>query len=221
MIVSLVYVIIIFAVFAMLWLESFWSNAITLMNVILAALLAMSFFEPVAAWIETLGAWALTYTYFWDYLSLWGLFAIFFGLLRLGTDFASRTRVKFKLPVEYAGRVICALGVGWMMVCMTSVGFHVAPLSTAPWNGSFADSPKSKTLFGIASPDRALLSFVQKVSRGSLATTRAATTDPSPYPDDGDTNVFDPNAEFLIKYRQRRQDLEEQPTLRYGIDPEQ
>jgi hypothetical protein len=27
-------------------------------------------------------------------------------------------------------------------------------------------------------------------------------------------NVFDPNAEFLIKYRQRRRDLEEQAGLR-------
>jgi hypothetical protein len=204
---------ILFAIFALLYLESFWSNTITLINVTLASLLALSFFEPAANWIEGLAATLGTYTYLWDYLMLWLLFCIFFGVMRGMTDFASRTRVKFRPPIEIPGRMIMALMVGVMMISFILVGFHVAPLPAAPFGGSFATAPDART-FLLFKPDQSLLGFLQQVSRGSLSRGELE-TNKSPYPEvDAGRNVFDPQGQFILKYRQRRADLEKQEGLR-------
>ncbi len=203
---------ILFAVFALLYLESLWSNTITLINVTLAALLALSFFEPLADMIEGFGAWAKTCTYLWDYLALWALFCTFFGLLRTFTDFASRTRVKFRPPIEIPGRMIAALLVGLVMVSFILTSFHVAPLPAAPFSGGFASSPEAST-FLIFKPDRSMLGFLQTVSRGSLARGAIAGRE-SPIEGDQGVNVFDPHGEFVLKYRQRRRDLEKIDALR-------
>jgi hypothetical protein len=203
---------ILFAIFALLYLESFWSNTITFINALLAALLALSFFEPAARAIEGLGAWFGTLTYLWDYLTLWLLFCVFFGFMRLFTDFASRTRVKFRPPIEIPGRMIMALMVGLVMISFILISFHVAPLPAAPFSGSFASSPDAST-FLIFKPDRTLLGFLQKVSRGSLSRGELP-ENVSTYPEDAGRNVFDPRGEFIPKYRQRRRDLEKEEGLR-------
>lgn len=204
---------ILFAIFALLYLESLWSNTITLINVTLAALLALSFFEPLADWIESLAAVLGTYTYLWDYLALWLLFCIFFGVMRGLTDFASRTRVKFRPPIEIPGRLIMALAVGLMMISFILASFHVAPLPAAPFSGGFASSPDAST-FLVFKPDQSLLGFLQQVSRGSLSRGELE-TNKSPYPEvDAGRNVFDPHGQFILKYRQRRADLEKQEGLR-------
>ena len=69
-----------------------WSNALRFMVVVAAALLATNYFEPVA---DQLDAWQPTYTYCWDFLSLWGLFAIFVVLFRAVTDQLSKVKVRF------------------------------------------------------------------------------------------------------------------------------
>lgn len=191
-----------FAIFASLYLESFWSNAITLVNVTLAALLAMSFYEPVAAMLD---ARLASFTYFWDYLSLWLVFVIAFAILRGCTDFVSRNRVKFKLPIELAGRMLCAAGVGLVMVSFIMTSFHVAPLPPSPFSGGFANNPTGMSL------DHTFLNFVQYTSRGSLSRGPIAGGPQSPYPDDAYTNTFDPNADFVLKYRQRRKNLDSIP----------
>jgi hypothetical protein len=203
---------ILFAIFALLYLESLWSNTITLINVTLAALLALSFFEPMADTIESFGAWFKTCTYLWDYLSLWILFCLFFGILRLFTDFASRTRVKFRPPIEIPGRMFAALLVGLVMVSFILTSFHVSPLPAAPFTGGFAKSPTAST-FLFFKPDRWMLSFLQTVSRGSLARGPIPGKE-SPNQADAGTNAFDPRGEFILKYRQRRRDLEHNDALR-------
>ena len=207
---------ILFAVFALLYLESLWSNTITLINVTLAAVLAFSFFEPMADMIEGLGAWPKTCTYLWDYLSLWTLFCTFFGLLRLFTDFASRTRVKFRPPIEIPGRMFAAFLVGLVMISFILASFHIAPLPAAPFSGGFAKSPTSST-FLFFKPDRWMLSFLQTVSGGSLSRGPIPGRE-SPFEMDQGTNIFDPNGDFVLKYRQRRRDLEKNDALRVNVD---
>jgi hypothetical protein len=199
-----------FAVFAMLWLESLWSNTITLINVVLATLLAMSFFEPLASFLDGL---LPSFTYLWDFLSLWLLFTVFFGILRIFTDKASRTRVKFKPPVEIPGRLISGMLVGLWMVAFTTTTLHTAVIPSAPFFGSMGQHPDDAT-FLIFRPDVSFLNFVQMTSRGSLAASPAAGAETSPYPEDAGRNVFDPYSDFVYKYRQRRRNLENGTTLR-------
>jgi hypothetical protein len=195
---------IMFGIFAMLYLESLWSNAITLINVTLACMISLSFFEPVATLAES---FAPSFTYFWDFLSLGGLFFLTFGILRACTDFASRTRVKFRPPIEIPGRLIFAFLVSLVMVSFILCLFHVAPLPAAPFSGSFAKAPTSGSIM-IFAPDRGLLAFEQMTSRGSLS--RGAVAGVAKHANDANLNVnaFDPFADFVLKYRQRRRDLE-------------
>ena len=58
----------------MCYAEGMWSNAVRLINIVTAGLVAMNFFEPLARWLTD---WQPSYTYLWDFLSLWGLFVVF------------------------------------------------------------------------------------------------------------------------------------------------
>ena len=81
-----------FVCIAFLWNEGMWSNCLTLINVLLAALVAMNYFEPVADFLDEKQP---SYTYLWDYLSMWFIFFIAFAIARTATGLLSRTRVKF------------------------------------------------------------------------------------------------------------------------------
>ena len=56
MVTTLLMIIILFASVAMLYNDGMWSNAIRLINVVTAALLAMNFYEPLAELVGVAGA---------------------------------------------------------------------------------------------------------------------------------------------------------------------
>ena len=84
---NLVLIVIFVIVAASLWFQGLWSNVLTLINMFFAMMLAFNYFEPLA---DMLDETERSFTYLWDFLSLWGLFALSFGLLRLFTDMLSR-----------------------------------------------------------------------------------------------------------------------------------
>jgi hypothetical protein len=185
-----------FAALAMLYTEGMWSNAIRLVNVVTAALLAVNFFEPLARWLEDM---APSFTYLVDFIALWLLFAIFTIILRVLTDQVSKVQVRFLRIVDQIGASVFALWVGWIMVCFTMMTLHTAPLSR---NFLFAGfQPEQRMFLGFA-PDRQWLGFTQKESRGAFA--RSAT----PEEWDQEKYVFDPRADFMPKYAARRAALE-------------
>lgn len=196
--------LVVFAITAgVLWMHGLWSNVITLINMLLAMLLATNFFEPVAAFASSFSPAA---TYFWDYVALWVLFLIFFGTFRAITDGLSSSRVKFIMPVEMAGRTILALWCGWLMVCFVTFSLQMAPLNSATPLGAW-QSPKDGTFLGFA-PDRMWLGFMQQSSRGALARGHFGG---DRHPNDSQLNVqtFDPHGEFPYKYALRRKKFAE------------
>src|SRR5581483_7685888 len=76
-----------------------WTNSLLLINLITAGLIATNYFEPLAERLEKFDA---RYTYFWDFLSIWLLFALAIGVLRGITDVISKVKVKFRRPVDVA-----------------------------------------------------------------------------------------------------------------------
>jgi len=146
-----------------LLMEGMWSNAIRLVNVVTAALLATNFYEPVAGWLDGM---ELSFTFAWDFLALWGLFVLFGVIFRLLTDFASRVKVRFMKLADRIGSGFFAFWIGWVMACFTMFSIHLAPLAREPFRGGF--QPEERMLLGLA-PDRLWLGFVQKVSRGQFA----------------------------------------------------
>ena len=210
---TLLLFIILFASVAMLYAEGLWGNAIRLVNVVTAALLATNYYEPLARWLENFNETFGTYMYVWDFVALWGLFAVFMVIFRAVTDALSRVKVRFMKIVDRIGSAVLALWVGWVMVCFTAFSLHTAPLAE-----QFLGMPietDSRIFLGLG-PDRQWLAFMQTVSRGQFSRTgskeelkkkaygvRAGETD-----EEKVLCVFDRNAEFLLKYRVRRKRLE-------------
>jgi len=202
---NLILLILFVACLAMLYGDGIWSNALRLLNVLLAGLMATSLFEPVADALESM---LPTYTYLWDFLSLWLVFVIAFSLFRFATDWLSDTAVRFKRPVDLAGGSLLAIWIACVMIGFTTMTLHTAPLPRNFLGGAFQPTPDARMFFGTA-PDRKWLAFVQMTSRGSLST--AANDDKT---GEEGMNVFDPQSDFILRYAQRRQNFSQTPNIR-------
>ena len=169
---------------AAVWFQGLWSGVVTFVNLLLAMVIATSFYEPVTVALEGIGALA-TYAYLLDFVVLWLLLVFVYGVLRAFTDALSKSQVSFPMPVEMAGRSVMALLCGWLMVCFVAFSLHMAPLNSPTPLGAWS-TPSAGTL-GPVSPDRLWLGFMYSRSRGALAGA-----------------PFDPQADFLLRYRDRR-----------------
>lgn len=181
---------------AMLWNEGMWSNCLTLVNVLLSAMLAMNLFEPLADFLD---GKAPSFTFVWDYLSIWFVFFLSFIILRAATDQISKYRVKFIMPIEQAGRVISVVLIGWIMVSLALTSLHTAPLARTAVRGSFQAEPMSNNFIGFA-PDRMFLGFIQHRSKNALSNNPAT--------------PFDERGDYIYKYGGRRQLFSEQEAIR-------
>jgi hypothetical protein len=187
---------ILFAAMATLYTEGMWSNAVRLVNVVTAALLATNFFEPLARWMDDMGS---SYTYYWDFLALWLLFVVFSLILRVATDQVSRVKVRFLKVADQIGSWVFAVWIGWVMVCFTMMTLHTAPLARNFLFGGF--QPEQRMLLGFA-PDRQWLGFVQKESLGAFSCSA------TPEEWEKEKYMFDPNANFMPTYASRRSAIE-------------
>lgn len=197
------------AIAATLYPEGMWGNAITLINVVTAALLATNFWEPLATLIEEQ---VPSFTFFWDYLMLWVLFALIYGIMRAATDKLSRTKVRFLQVVDQVGGAFFAAWVGWVVVCFAAMSLHTAPLGRNFMFGGF--DPEARMMAGLA-PDRQWLGFMQSMSRGPFSRNLTPperdqnTYGRATHPDEQGLAVFDRRADFLPKYATRRSMLQE------------
>ncbi len=205
MYITLLLLVVFFAVVAMLIREGLWSNAIMFFNVMTAAMLATNYYETLANFIERKD-WGRSYTFLLDFLSLWAIFSVVLVVLRLATDKISRVKVRFKMPVEWSGGIFFALWVAWLMVCFTAFSFHTAPLARNFLFGSFQPEPTSNTFFGLG-PDRQWLAWMHTMSDYGSLGRRSDNDPPGEY-------VFDPNADFIVRYGARRKRYEDLPDLR-------
>jgi hypothetical protein len=198
---NLVLVVIFAVCVAFLFNEGLWGAALMFCNVLMAAVLATNLFEPVANWLEGMMP---SYTYFCDFIAVWLCFAVLLTIFRLGTDFLSGHRMRFKRPVDVAGGVIFAIGVGWLMLQFGLFTMHMAPLERNFLG--FQERPETRMFFGLA-PDRNWLAFMHQLSDGSALARSAPQDNP-------DAHVFDPRADFILRYGQRRKEFESLTSVR-------
>lgn len=196
---------------AALWFQGLWSNAVTLINLLVAMLIATNFWEPTCSLIEGFGA--ASFTYLLDFIVLWFWFVFAFVFLRLITDLLSRTRVKFEMPVEMAGRSILAIWCAWLVVCFTAFSLQMAPLNNIEPLGAWARPNQASFLF--VSPDRLWLRFMQSRSRGALARGNFSnSTHSDDLPAAANVEAFDSKSEFPVNYRERRAKYAAAPAMR-------
>jgi hypothetical protein len=207
---SLVLLLIFIMCVAARWFQGLWSNVVTLVNLLLAMMLAFNYFELVATQLDGLEP---SYTYLWDFIALWGLFALSFGVLRAMTDMLSRTRVAFDFWVETVGRSITAVWIAWLFIGFICATMHTAPLGPHPLG--FQRTPKAGNFLGMA-PDRQWLGFMQSRSRGALSRGESDPAKLSPLEQDKNAQVriFDPESRFILKHYHRRVKFASEPEYR-------
>lgn len=196
---TFILIVIFMACVGFLYTEGMWGNALRLINVVTAALLATNFWEPLAGLLE--GSVSKPMSYFWDFIALWGLFIFFLLIFRLATKSASTVKVKFMGLANRIGGGVFAAWIGWVMVCFTLMTLHTAPLKERFLFGGF--QPGERMFLGLA-PDQLWLGYMERMSKGPFSRSTP--------------RVFNAEHEFIPKYTARRAAWEEhQSTSSKGV----
>jgi len=185
-----------------MWFHGAWKNAMYLVCILLAAVIATNFFEPTASMLEGVNSGL---KYIFDFLCIWLLFTISFLILRFFCDLAGGSPVKFPLPAEMTIRTILALWSSWIFVCFTAFTLHMAPLNSPDPFGAWADPNEPAFLF--VAPDRLWMGFAHSRSKWALSRGNfdSAASDPEDANPDVNVQPFDSKGDFLYKYHQRRE----------------
>lgn len=194
MITTILLLIMFFVVTGLVVRERLWGAMLRFLNVLVAATVATAWYEPLARLCDRfVGNIMLPFGQFFDVAVAWGLFVVILLVLRIITGLVSRTRVPFPVIFDWAGGGVLAMLTAWVFVCFTAMTFHMAPLSRE----SVQPTPETRMLFGFA-PDRKWLAWVRG-STGPKGPFSVASEDGKP--------VFDANADFILRYADRRHDF--------------
>ena len=184
-------------VIASTWWFGLWSNFITLVNLVLAGLIATSFYSNVVA---LLLKWMETYAVLIEFVSFWLTFAVAFIVLRAATDFLSSIRLKFDNLTELIGRSLLSVAIAVVFVCIACFSLQLAPLPPHLFISKSSSFKTASTRVGgtpeqiqakldeeakavenmmvnrkfeeAVGPDRLWISTVRMLSRNSLSTSR-------------------------------------------------
>lgn len=150
--------VIFFATFAMCIDKGLWSNTLTAINILFSGLIAFGWYQPVAKMAAgSMGE----YTYLLDFMMLWVLYVIAFIVLhRVLGGMLSKTRMRFKHPIDTIGGPASAAIAGWLMTGIVAASLHAAPFDKDAFGGVFSDGTRSSTL---TNPDLAWLSICQNM----------------------------------------------------------
>ncbi|MCA9005738.1 MAG: CvpA family protein [Planctomycetaceae bacterium] len=144
--------------------EGAWGAGFIFVSVLLAGLLAMNFFEPLATFLTNSIANSSAWQMRWDCISLIGLFVGFIFLFREITVRIAPAYMHVHPLVHEVAR--------WGFAAMTgyvAMAFLLTALHTSPLPREFAGfTPERKNFFGVLAPDREWLGFTQYVSEKSM-----------------------------------------------------
>ncbi len=194
------------------WWFGLWSNTITLINLLLSSMLASTIYEPVAIQLRNINS---SYRVLYDFIAVWLVFVLTFVILRGITDVLSAYRLKFDPITELVGRSILSIWIAAVFVCFTFFTLQMAPLAPSFYAKNQLERKKLGTFF-----DRTWLSFIQSRSRGAMSASKKGGPFNEyklpPHPDDAesDMRVFDPHADFLMRYQNYRWEISEQSRLK-------
>ncbi|MGQ0635730.1 MAG: CvpA family protein [Planctomycetaceae bacterium] len=183
--------------------EGAWGAGLIFLCVLFAGLLAMNFFEPVAAFLDHQGGeWVQNYS---DLAALVGLFALFTFLARSAAEHLAPTDLELDGRIYQFARWVFAVATGYTTTAILLTALHTAPLPRE----FIGFKPEGKNLFDMRAPDREWLGLVQHISERVLRTGRTfdggippdlAGSDPSHWPQTS-------WPAYPIRYATRREDL--------------
>lgn len=139
--------------------EGAWGAALTLLSVIFAGLLAMSFFEPLANFLQQNVGSSVEWAHRWDMIALIGLFAALVFGLRTATDHLMLVDLQVHGLAYDVSRWAFGALTGYVTMALLLTSLHTAPLPRE----FLGFKPERGNLLGLA-PDRQWLGFNQYVS---------------------------------------------------------
>ena len=168
-----VYGIVIFAGLAMMVREGLWSNTIMLVNIIISGLVAFGFYSPLVIYLDEMADGE--HTYWLDFAVIWALFVVAMLICRALTGAASKTRLRFKNPIDPVGGPLVGLIAAWVLAAFTTATLHTSPMGKEAFSGKLVYTDvASQSAF--TSPDAAWLRFFETMSQpaalGSAPTIR-------------------------------------------------
>ena len=179
---------------------------------LLAGILAMNLFEPVA---NLLKGMAPGQDNFWDVVALLGLFAALVFGLRLGAEYLSPRYIQVIPMLDTVGRWVFGAMTGYLTMAIILTALHTAPLPRE----FLGFKPERANFFGVA-PDRQWLGFIQYVTEKPFSRAVYRTPDNKTvivkafdgrYKTLGDPNRPYPNTiwpSFPIRYAMRRERID-------------
>jgi uncharacterized membrane protein required for colicin V production len=157
-----VYGIVVFAGLAMTVREGVWSNTLTLISVIVSGLVAFGFYSPLVAYLDE-EATSGQHTYWLDFAVIWGLYAVTMVIIRSLLAAASKTKLRFKHPIDPVGGPIIGFLAAWVLAAFTLATLHTAPMPKNQFGGKLVYSDADTALM-FMSPDAEWLRFVERVN---------------------------------------------------------
>lgn len=149
--------VVFFATFAMCIDKGLWSNTLTVFNVLLSGLIAFGGYAPMAKLVADNGGGE--YTFLLDFLFIWTLYVLAFILLhRVGSAMLSKTRMRFKHPIDSIGGPVMAALAGWLMAGIVGASLHTAPFDREAFGGVF-----TKGRSALMNPDIAWLNIMNQM----------------------------------------------------------
>jgi hypothetical protein len=138
--------------------EGIWGAAQTFLCTLLAGLIAMNYFEPLAAALR-----AFMPEMWCDLVALLGLFIGLVFALRMGTERLAQTYIQVFPALDTAGKWVMGAATGYLTLAILLTALHTAPLPRE----FLGFTPERPNFFGMA-PDRQWLGFTQYVSEKPL-----------------------------------------------------
>lgn len=157
-----IYLIVVFVALAMMVREGLWSNAITLVNIVISGVVAFGFYSPLVIYLDEMTDGQNTY---WlDFVVIWALFVVTMLVTRAVTGAASRTRMRFKNPIDPVGGPLVGLIAGWVLAAFVMATLHTSPMPRDAFSDGLVKGDQFATATTFASPDAAWLRFMERVA---------------------------------------------------------
>ena len=185
--------------------EGLFGAALMLINVTVAGLVAMNFWQPLSSWLQGLVPRIAIWL---EVVSLCVLFTVTLLALRFVTEMLSPLQVRFPKALGHF-RWLFGLWTGWVVV-----GFLMVAMQTTPLPRSFFGyQPEREHFLGmgfVPAPERVWLGFFQRSTEQIFDREGSA--------DDPTQHVFDPEGLFLPSYASWR-DMAMRPAVPTTIAP--
>jgi hypothetical protein len=156
-----IYGIVVFAGLAMMVREGLWSNAIMLVNIVVSGLVAFGFYSPLVVYLNE-GLTDGQHTYWLDFAVIWALYGAAMVVSRALTGAASRTRMRFKNPIDPIGGPLMGLVAAWVLAAFATATLHTSPMPKDAFSGKLTQAHFQSASWA-TSPDAAWLRFVERM----------------------------------------------------------